>query len=283
MNKLISKLVEDYISFNPSVLVDKDKPKHKLPQDITDTLLEEHYKLVDDIKILWNDLSVYTLKEVKERKYGWPLAINLFDNKYLYLLFISTYDGWERGKTTPESIDFGRQGSTEKGIKYSKSLNQDINFPCVELKDDKPYLYYKNVDNEIKSYFNGKYFNGKAQTQKILNNVKFKYDYRAAELVQNLKPGDTEKGDWYIPEIGECAFIYAYKNIINYVCSMLYDLGYKCSYPKLDDKLGFWSSTFYEAGKIWSFSFLHKGFGWDFTYFQRAILPMIEIKNDTNE
>ena len=90
MNKLISKLVEDYISFNPSVLVDKDKPKHKLPQDITDTLLEEHYKLVDDIKILWNDLSVYTLKEVKERKYGWPLAINLFDNKYLYLLFIST-------------------------------------------------------------------------------------------------------------------------------------------------------------------------------------------------
>jgi len=31
MNKLVSKLVEDFISFNPSVLVDKDKPKHKLP------------------------------------------------------------------------------------------------------------------------------------------------------------------------------------------------------------------------------------------------------------
>jgi len=84
-------------------------------------LLEEHYKLVDDIKILWNDLSVYTLKEVNERKYGWPLAINLFDNKYLYLLFIST--GRERGWTEPENIDFGRQNSTEKGIKYSKSLN----------------------------------------------------------------------------------------------------------------------------------------------------------------
>ena len=54
MNKNIKYLIEDYVAFNP-VVINDDKPKSKLPQDIVNSILEENHpktkkELINKIK-----------------------------------------------------------------------------------------------------------------------------------------------------------------------------------------------------------------------------------------
>ena len=250
MNKNIKQLVEDYIVFNPIVLQD-NKPKSKIPRDIVNNILSTIHK--DNTNILWNDLTVYTLSDIKESKpNGYPIGLNIIDNKFVSLKYMSEATPSD-GDLKPSFIKL--KNRDDNGYLYNDIwihddlFTGDFSKKKVEIKNN----YYKPLtDNDLTNEFND-CFNGYKQTKLILNDVNKEGDYPAIDCVTEFNPGETNPGDWYLPEIGELAQIYSLKSVINYICQELINLGYTDIYPEIKDNL-YWSSTFYSYASAYRIS-----------------------------
>lgn len=202
---------------------------------------------VNDTLILWSDLNTYTLEDVINDipKSGYPIGINIFHNEYVSLKYMSN-ETPEIGTKTPEHIVFSNSYYTDIPanitIHYNDLYNGNIDDLLVDMKNGAyKLLNNKAIFNKFKDCFNGK-----VQTKRIL---KEKSGYPAAENVYEFNPGETQKGDWYLPEIGELVQIYAYKNVINYICKELITLGYIDIYPQIQGKI--WASTFYAESHMY--------------------------------
>ena len=273
MNKNIKQLVE-YIAFNPSVLQD-DKPKSKLKQDI----VNDHLSIIsiDETNILWDDLSVYTLDEIKNlHPKGYPIGVNIIDDKYVSLQFVNKKD---RGSKKAIDIVF----SSKHGNKYPSDIQihddlyrGTINDLQIEIKNN---FYKRLTAKDLRDKF-GDCFNGKEQTEKILNDLSYENDYKddypAVYYVNKFNPGDTKPGDWYIPEIGELAQIYIMVPVINYICQELIQLEYNDIYPEIKDYI-FWSSTFYSSVYVYDFYMCLGGVYYFNKSLSLAVLAMLEL------
>lgn len=211
---------------------------------------------MNNICVLWSDLSVYTVNEIINDvpQSGYPIGINMYDNKYISLKYMSLNNP-DEGSSSPSRIIFGRWSSsgnnpTENNIQVQTDITDPTCGYCSATINSEDKLFFTNESN------NFYYFNGKQQTQRILNNVSnngYKTsatisstdDYPAAECTWRFNPGNTNQGDWYLPEIGELMYVYYYQPAINYICNILYNKGYdvyqKISYSTYDE---YWSSTF---------------------------------------
>lgn len=206
---------------------------------------------INDVKILWNDKTVYTLAEVKKlTPTGYPIGVNIIGNKYVSLKYMSLSDP-QNGSTDYEDIQFGVSTADTTGITFDDSIEQDNGeYSFVKIQSDKIFLVSPLNSNILTSRF--KYFNGKEQTEILFEkNENNSNDYPAAACVKQFNPGDTEQGDWYIPAIGECIQIYAYAYIINSICSELITLNYGNIYQEID-LVTYWSSTFYSSVRVYS-------------------------------
>ena len=70
------------------------------------------------------------------------------------------------------------------------------------------------------------------------------------QVITEFKPGETKKGDWYLPEIGELSYVYILKSVIEYICSILIDIGYTDIYDRIWG-VWHWSSTFYNSNAVY--------------------------------
>ena len=128
---------------------------------------------------------------------------------------------------------------------------------------------------------------GKANTEKILavdnaastawqtasaitNNSSTVTVHPAAQCCWRFNPGSTKQGDWYLPSIGELAFIMPNFDDLQTAIS---DVGG----VQLDDGSKYWSSTEYDEDYAWYVetfyglvSFIHKNSG----YYVRAFLAL---------
>ena len=109
---------------------------------------------------------------------------------------------------------------------------------------------------------------GKANTEKILavdnaastawqtaesitNDGRTAKVHPAAQCCWRFNPGSTNQGDWYLPSIGELAFIMPNFDKLNTAISDV-------SGVQLSDDRGYWSSTEYSEGYTWS---VNTGYG----------------------
>lgn len=204
--------------------------------------------VINNVKILWSDKTVYTLSQINDSapSSGFPIGINVVDNKYVSLKYMSSTTS-ESGSIDPEEMIFGKSTADTDNI----PVHTDVKYGeigrwfTLKIQEDNLLIMGSiNADNIEQDY---KYFNGKDQTvllnEKNENNTN---DYPAAAYVKQYNPGDTNKGDWYIPEIGELIQIYLITPIINIVCQKLIQLGYIDIYKAIDATT-YWSSTFYSS------------------------------------
>lgn len=271
MNKDIKQLVE-YIAFNPAVLQD-NKPKQKIKQDI----ISDHLSIIpiDETNILWDDLSVYTLEYIKENKpKGYPIGINVVDDKYVSLKYVD-----KTGNGSKEIIDIifslKNRNDYSSDIQLHDDLYRDsIKDLQIQIKNN----FYKLLNSrDLKDEF-GNCFNGKQQTQLILNDLTNEDDYPVVYYVNKFNLGKTKKGDWYIPEIGELAQIYIMKPAINYICKELINLGYTDIYPEIKD-YWLWSSTFCSSDYVYYICMDFGSVNSSDKYSRRAVLAMLELDN----
>lgn len=243
-------LNEDIQNFDVTDYRDDDIVDH----DTIKSTLDHSYKNVNDTNILWSDLNVYTLQNIIDDipQSGYPIGINIIDNKYVSLRYMSI-DTPETGTTRWLDVQFAdKQKFGCPDVKfYNYISNLSVEDLKVKLINNKPYTYYKPVNNkDIVNRF--KRFNGKEQTQLILNAIiKNNDNYPAAKCVYEFNPGNTSKGDWYIPEIGELIQIYILFPVINYICKILNDKGYNNIYNKIGETW-YWSSTFFDSSDIYN-------------------------------
>lgn len=243
---------------------------------------------INDVKILWSDKSVYTIKEYKENKpaSGYPIGINIIDNKYVSLKFMNINDP-NNGSISSSNMVFGSNGSDEENITYDSTVDRNYGvLSAVKIFTDEILFKPQPVDdNTIISRF--KYFNGKEQTEIILNNISTNNyqtgtitnsdEYPTAECVWRFNPGDTEQGDWYIPAIGELVQIYLSAPIINTICSMLVEDNYDdYVYSELPNYY-YWSSTFYGSCRVYNMDMYDDYVGTDDKNSGRAVLAMLEL------
>ena len=105
-------------------------------------------------------------------------------------------------------------------------------------------------------------FDGKANTEKILavdntastawqtaasitNDGSTATVHPAAQCCWRFNPGSTNQGDWYLPSIGELAFIMPNFNDLQTAISDVSEV-------QLDDNGGYWSSTEYDVYGAWA-------------------------------
>ena len=128
---------------------------------------------------------------------------------------------------------------------------------------------------------------GKANTEKILavdnaastawqtaasitNNSGATNVHPAAQCCWRFNPGSTNQGDWYLPSMGELAFIMANFDKLNTAIS---DVGG----VQLDDGDDYWSSTEYDANHAWdvyAFDGYVSSSGKDYLFYVRAFLAL---------
>ena len=243
-----------------------EDPNDILDQGTISSTLNNGYEYINYTNILWSDLNVYTLDEIINDvpQKGYPIGINIIDNKYVSLKFMSLKNPTTGSKILTKkdkNIPFSNKRCDDApnvifgfSLKNSLTNNDDIEKLQVKIKGIDKQPYYKQPDKTIIKGF--KYFNGKEQTDLILNDIRNSGDYPAAECVYEFNPGKTQKGDWYIPAIGELIQIYALIPVINYICQILKDKGFTNLYDKIYDEekdysLTCWTSTFYSKAHVY--------------------------------
>ena len=236
-------LNEDIQKFDVTDYADNDILDYNTINNITNT------KYINDTKILWSDLNIYILKNIINNvpKTGYPIGINIIDNKYVSLKYMSKYN-YSNGSMRCDSIVFNVQKINNPNIKFDNSLyEKKIKQLQVKIKHNQSGAYYNLIDNNY-IYNRFKYFNGKEQTKKFINDDN--NHYPAIYSVYRFCPGDTKPGDWYMPEIGELMQIYVLTPVINYICDILDNLGFNDYIYKKIRKYLYWSSTPYDDSYI---------------------------------
>ena len=92
----------------------------------------------------------------------------------------------------------------------------------------------------------------------------------AAQCCWRFNPGSTNQGDWYLPSMGELAFIVPNFDKLNTAIS---DVGG----VQLDDGDDYWSSTEYDANHAWdvyAFDGYVSSSGKDYLFYVRAFLAL---------
>ena len=255
-------------------------------QDDTD-IIDQHTiestineKDVYDTNILWSDLNVYTLYDIVNDipQSGEPIGINIIDNKYVSLKYMSEQTP-EEGSIFPIKILFSKYDIDINGIQCHNDIKNDniSDLQSKLIKDQNGNIFYKTINKQ--DFQKIKYFNGKKQTQLISNNMVKAYDCPAVAVVQLFNPGNTKKGDWYIPEIGELCIIYILYPVINYICQILSNKGYEYYiYNKIKFLNQHLSSTFSDYNLIYCMSME----GYIQNFFKdthHIVLAMYELNN----
>ena len=230
------------------------------PDEIVDyNTIKQVNKLenINDTLILWSDLNTYTLEDIINDvpESGYPIGINVLHNKYVSLKYMSIKNP-EKGANTHKDIVFSyKEVNKAPNVEFHEDvlLNSDeVRGLQVKIQNNKSGTYYKSIDSK-KVVNTFKYFDGINQTNLILDDIESyqsMHDYPAAECIYEFNPGKTKKGDWYLPEIGELSYIYILKPVIEYICSILIDMGYKDIYDRIWG-VWYWSSTFYNLRSVY--------------------------------
>lgn len=205
--------------------IDDNIDKHTI-----DSIVNQR-KYIYNTNILWSDLNIYTLNDVVEciPKTGYPIGINVIDNKYVSLKYMSE-ETPEQGNIYLELFPFCENDASMDNMQYHNDIytGKIVLFDSCIQQDDEGNIYYEFDKTNNNQYIrnNFKCFNGKKQTQLIINNIQGYIGYTISKCVYQFNPGETKKGDWYIPEIGELIQIYRLKSVIEYICNILKNKGY---------------------------------------------------------
>ena len=274
VSKEIKRILnEDIQRFDISNYNDEDEI---INNQIIDSIINEKY--VFNTNILWSDLNVYTLYQIKKEppETGYPIGVNVIDNKYVSLKYMLLSKP-QAGSKYYKDITFSELVESPDCVFHDNLFTGNIDNLQVIVKRNRLQTCYKPVNNnDIISKF--KCFDGKAQTQIILNDVSFKGDYDAAECVNKFRPGDTKRGDWYLPEIGELAQIYILKPVIDYICVVLKNKGFNDIYDKINNAT-YWSSTFYDQDSIYYINMDSGKIGTDLKHWENGVLAMYQLKD----